>query len=234
MPPEPRQSIAPRSCSCSSSRARRDQRRRAGRGRGLPKSTVSRLVSALERQGLVQRQERRAARSAPARCCCGWPAAAWGRTTSSSCAATALRRLATPPARRSTWRSPCRAGSSTTSPRSTAATSWAPPTGWGAACPTTATAVGKVLVAFGAAHPPRRRAAPLHGRHHHRSRPLRGAAGYGARTRLRDHRGRAGDRPGGGGRARARPRRPGRGRALDLGPAVPDTERSAGPGWANC
>ena len=41
---------------------------------GLPKSTTSRLVSALERQGLVQRDPR-VVRSARAPCCCATPTA---------------------------------------------------------------------------------------------------------------------------------------------------------------
>ena len=98
-----------------------------------------------------------AAASAPARCCCGWPAAASadGRHRRRSATPRMRRGWARPAARRSTWPCRCPAASSTTWPRSTAATSSAPPTGSGAALPHHCTAVGKVLIAFGAARMPR-------------------------------------------------------------------------------
>ena len=100
-------------------------------GAGLPKSTTSRLVGALERQGLVQRARR--PRTTPART--GAPPlsrAATPRRHSSSSRSRACGASPTRAARRSTSRFPARTASST-SPSRTPRTSSASPTGSGGA-----------------------------------------------------------------------------------------------------
>ena len=61
---------------------------------GLPKSTTSRLVGALERQGLVQRDPGRAARSARGRCSCATRSRETTRPDLVELAGEALERLA--------------------------------------------------------------------------------------------------------------------------------------------
>ena len=71
---------------------------------GLAKSTTSRLLGALERHGLVQRD--RDGRFVPARCSSGSPAAASADDRLVAVARPFLERLGRPPARRSTSASP--------------------------------------------------------------------------------------------------------------------------------
>ena len=119
---------------------------------GLPKSTVSRALSALERQGLVQREgvpRRRppgpgAARPRPPR--------RQRRRHRRAAAPSRCERLGDAE-RRDDRPGACRcpAAPSTTWRRSTAATSWAPPTGSAAGCRTTARRSARCCMAFGAA-----------------------------------------------------------------------------------
>ena len=131
-----------RSCR-PAARARRrervvEQRRRAGRGRRA--SQEHRLAAGVgARAAGPGAAEQRSRQHPPGAGAAGpGPARRQRGATSPSCAAGRSTTWPTPPARPSTWRSPCPAVPSSTSPRSTAATSWAPPTGWGGACPTTA------------------------------------------------------------------------------------------------
>ena len=105
---------------------------------GLPKSTVSRAVSALERQGLVQRSSARGS-IRPGPVLLGLARRGVGERGHRR----AVPRSARQPGRR--HRRDHRPGGgrarrrrAATSPRSTAATSWAPPTGSDGGCPTTA------------------------------------------------------------------------------------------------
>ena len=92
--PGPRRSTAPRSCSCASSRA--PQPLAVGElaaGAGLPKSTTSRLVGALERQGSSSGSAS-AARCSPGRCCSASRSADGARRASSSSPRPSLALLA--------------------------------------------------------------------------------------------------------------------------------------------
>ena len=73
---------------------------------GLPKSTASRLVSALERRGLVEQDGERGRLRARARRSCASPSAACSSATSSSWRARRSTRSRRPAARRSTSRFP--------------------------------------------------------------------------------------------------------------------------------
>ena len=128
--PAPRRSTARPSCSCVSSnrRSRRPWAKLAERA-GLPKSTTSRLVSALERQGLVQRLGDRGRLTA------GPVLLRYANRDVSSTlvelAQPSLRRLADSSGRRST--SPCQASTASSIwRRRTPPTSSASRTGWGA------------------------------------------------------------------------------------------------------
>ena len=138
---------------------RRGARRRAP---GLPKSTTSRLVGALERRGLVQRAGDRARRAragaAPLRAPRHERRPRRARRAGAARARRALRRDDQP--RRARRRS-----ASSTSRRRTRATSSAARTGSAGACPYESTANGKVLHAFSAE------------RHRRRARAIR-ARGY--------------------------------------------------------
>ena len=187
---------------------------------GLPKSTTSRLVGALERQGLVQRTAT-AARCSPGRCSSASPqrdgAAEPGRARRADARAASPTR----PARRSTWPSPERSAPST-SPSATARTSSASRTGSAAACRHHVAANGKVFMAFGAARcPTSSSASPRDDLDRAElERQLEPCA-----PRLRDGRRRARARPGGDGRARAAAGRRALRGALDLGPDHPPHPR---------
>ncbi len=198
---------------------------------GLAKSTASRLLTALERSGLVRRDP--AGRFAPGEVFVSYACRGDAEADLVAVAQPALDRLGAQTGETVNLGVP-RAGGLVEQIAQVDSTYLIGGTNWvGMSVPLHCAALGKVLLAYGAAELPPRPAGAAHRADPDQPRRPRGRPGPGPGAGLGGDRRGTGARPGGGGRAGAAGRRRGGGGGLGVGPGQPaDRRRGARRGGA--